>query len=477
MQAPVRMVGSERKPDGEAAPGAVPRLVIAGTHSGAGKTTVASGLMAALAARGLRVQGFKAGPDYIDPQCHRWATGRPGRNLDTWLMTPAQVRAGFSRGAAGADVAVIEGVMGLYDGAAGDAEAGSTAHLAKLLGAPVLLVVDARASARSAAAVALGFRLLDPAVPVAGVICNRVGSDRHAEMLRAALESIGLPLLGAVRADPLLQVPEDRLGLALPGGDGSLPEWIRQAAAAVTAQVDLDRLLALAAGAGDLPGGAPPADAAFSPAAAGRYAGLRVAVGLDEAFWFYYEDTFDLMRHWGAEPVPFRPLHDPGLPPGVHGLYLGGGFPERHAAGLGANAGMRAAVKGAWDAGLPVLAECGGYLYLLAGLSGEDGPVYPMAGCLSGVARLQPRLQGMGYRTAEPGGVKGHVFHYTRAEGGTGPPAWHLYRSGGEYERADGFRQGAAVASYLHVHHATQPQVLEGFLQACAAYRERGRAE
>jgi cobyrinic acid a,c-diamide synthase len=453
----------------------IPRIVIAGTQSGAGKTTVSSGLMKALTDQHLRVQGFKVGPDYIDPQCHRWATGRPSRNLDTWLMTPDQVVSGFLRGAAGADVAIIEGVMGMFDGAGGTGEAGSTAHLAKLLRAPVVLVLDAHASARSAAAVALGFKMLDHEVHLAGVICNRVGSDRHAEMLREALDSIGIPMLGALRHNGELRVPENRLGLALPGGDGSLPEWIRLAGEAVASQMNLDLLLDLARGAGELPAFKADSSDPFAPRMAGRYSGLRVAVGLDPAFWFYYEDTFDLMRHWGVEPIFFNPIRDGALPPDIDGLYLGGGFPERHAAALSANGAMRGAVRSAWDAGLPMLAECGGYLYLLEGLTGEDSTVYQMAGCISGVARLQPRLQGMGYRVAEPGGVKGHLFHYTRVEGSEGQPAWQLSRSNGEFERSDGYRQASVVASYLHVHHATQPWVMDDFLSTCQRY-QGGRA-
>ena len=454
----------------------IPRLVIAGTQSGAGKTTITAGLIAALASRGLQVQGFKTGPDYIDPSCHRWASGRPGRNLDTWLMTPAQVRAGFLRAAARADLAIIEGVMGLYDGAGGAGEIGSTAHLAKVLRAPVVLVLDARASARSAAAVALGFKMLDPEVPVAGVICNRVGSPRHAEMLRDALGSIGLPMLGALPQDDALRVAEGRLGLSLPGGDGSMPDWIARAKDAVTEHLSLEHLVALAASAGELPayGATESTPDPFSPAQAGRYSGLRVAVALDAAFWFYYEDTFDLMRHWGVEPVLFSPLHDGRLPSGADGLYIGGGFPERYAAALAANCAMVASVRSALAKGLPALAECGGYLYLLEGLTGEDGTVFPMAGCIPGVARLQPRLQGMGYRTAEPGGVRGHVFHYTRVEDAIGSsPAWRLSRSGGDFEREDGYRDPAILASYLHVHHATQPQVLAQFLDRCSA-RKRG---
>lgn len=447
----------------------IPRLVIAGTQSGAGKTTVTSGLIAALAARGLQVQGLKTGPDYFDPTCHRWASGRPGRNLDTWMMTPAQIRGGFLRATAGADIAVIEGVMGLYDGAGGTGEVGSTAHLAKLLRAPVVLVLDARASARSAAAVALGFKMLDPEVPVAGVICNRVGSDRHAQMLRDAMDSIGLPMLGALPQDESLRVSEGRLGLTLPGGYGSMPQWIERAKAVIAEHVSLDRLLALAATAAELPayGGTPGARDPFASAQAGRFRGLRVAVALDAAFWFYYEDTFDLMRHWGVELVLFSPLHDQQLPTDVDGLYMGGGYPERHASSLSANLSMRTSIRSGVEAGLPVLAECGGYLYLLEGLTGEDGWVYPMAGSIPGSAHLQQRLQGMGYRTAEPGGVKGHVFHYTRAEGASGSPAWSLYRSGGDFEREDGYRDGTILASYLHVHHATQPQVLAQFLDRC----------
>lgn len=451
----------------------LPRLVIAGTQSGAGKTTVTSGLIAALAARGLQVQGLKTGPDYIDPNCHRWASGRPGRNLDTWMMTPAQIGASFRRAAEGADISIIEGVMGLYDGAGGTGEIGSTAHLAKLLRAPVILVIDAKASARSAAAVALGFKMLDPEVPVAGVICNRVGSERHGQMLREAIESIGLPMLGALPQDESLKVAEGRLGLTLPGGNQAMPEWIARARDVVAAHVDLDRLLYLAGSAGGFPAQSDPADP-FTPDQAGRFAGLRVAVALDSAFWFYYQDTFDLMRHWGVEPVFFSPVHDAQLPADLDGLYMGGGYPERHAANLAANASMKASIRRGVEAGLPLLAECGGYLYLLEGLTGEDGTLYPMTGCIPGVARLQPRLQGMGYRTAEPGGVKGHIFHYTRVEGSSGIPAWRFTRSSGDFEREDGFRDGKILASYLHVHHATQPQVLAQFLKECQKRRQEG---
>lgn len=458
------------------------RLVIAGTQSGAGKTTVTAGILRALADRGLRVASFKVGPDYIDPHCHRWATGSPGRNLDTWLMTPEQVVAGFQRGSAGAEIAIIEGVMGMYDGASGRGEIGSTAYLAKLLQAPILLVIDARASARSAAAVALGFKLLDPAAPVAGVICNRVGSDRHAAMIAEALAEIGLPLFGALHTNPDLKLPEDRLGLALTGADtlapgdfpsGFTPPWVRSAAAAAAAHLDLDGMMRLARSAPDLP----PADTEappFSAAERGRYAGLRLAIGLDAAFWFYYQETFELLYHWGVDPVFFSPIRDAALPAGADGLYLGGGFPERHAERLAANTGMRKSIREAVGRGLPVLGECGGYLYLLGHLTDEDGTLFPMAGAIPGTARLQPRLQGMGYRTMDPPGIKGHLFHYTRVEEGSGPPAGRLFRASGEFEREDGFAAGSILASYLHVHHATQPGILAQFLTTCREWSRRG---
>lgn len=458
------------------------RLVIAGTQSGAGKTTVTAGIMRALSDRGLRVAAFKAGPDYIDPQCHRWATGSPGRNLDTWLMTPEQVLASFQRGAAGADIAVIEGVMGMYDGAFGRGEIGSTAYLAKLLQAPILLVVDARASARSAAAVALGFKLLDPAAPVAGVICNRVGSDRHAGMIAEALDEIGIPMFGALHKDPDLTLPEDRLGLALAGSDSLAPgaapahftpDWVRHAGAAAAAHLNLDGLLQLARSAPALPSAeadAPP----FSADERGRFAGLRLAVGLDAAFWFYYQESFELLAHWGVELSFFSPIRDSALPDGVDGLYLGGGFPERYAERLAANTGMRESVRKAIGRGLPVLGECGGYLYLLEHLSAEDGQLFPMVGAIPGTARLQTRLQGMGYRRMEPQGIKGHIFHYTRVEGSSGSPAGRLFRASGEFEREDGHAAGSIFAGYLHIHHATEPGILAQFLTACRDWSRGG---
>ncbi|HEY3367000.1 MAG TPA: cobyrinate a,c-diamide synthase [Symbiobacteriaceae bacterium] len=470
----------------------IPRIIIAGAQSGVGKTTVAVGLMNALARRGLRVQGFKAGPDYVDSQCHRWATGRPGRNLDTWLMTPQQVLDGFSRGTAWADIAVIEGKRGLYDGIGGTDETGSTAHLAKVLQAPVVLVLDAAASARSIAAVALGFKLLDPAVPLVGVICNQVSGERHTQTIREALNSVGIPLLGALMGDRRLRVPEDRMGLVLPGGEVSWPQWIAQAGDAVTGQVDLDQVLALATAApapaevatsnvlnapAEVAAGGGPAPTVdpFAPSLAGRFKGLRLGVPLDEAFWFYYPDTFDLLTHWGVKLVYFSPLRDQDLPEKLHGLYLGGGFPERHGARLAANGSMLAAVQAAAAAGMPILAEGGGYLYLLEELPDETGEVYAMAGVLRGLVRLQSRPQGVGYRTAQPGNVRGHLFHYTRVEASDGPPAWQLHLTGGGFERADGGRRGSLLASYLHVHHATQPAVMEEFLSGCLAFKAAAR--
>lgn len=470
---------------------AVPHLVIAAPRSGSGKTTLAVGLMRALRRRGLAVQGFKAGPDYIDPVLHAQATGRPGQNLDTWLMTAEAVRELFARRAAGAQVALTEGVTGLFDGAPEPPGAGSTADLARLLGAPVLLVVDARGAARSLAATALGFALFDPGVRLAGVVANRVASARHRAALAAALEEAGLPLVGALSVDDGLALPEGPLGLVLDGPDpqSRTESWIERAADAVARGVDLDTVLLMAREARAVPPPAPPR--IFDPATAGRYQGLRLALAHDAAFWFYYPDALEWLAHLGVEVVPFSPLRDTDLPPGVHGIWLGGGFPERHAPGLAANAALRAALRRAWQAGMPVYAECGGFQYLLGELVTADGVAYPMAGCLPGRTVMERRRAGLGYRFAlSPPGrpwptptghtlrrgirVRGHIFHYGRSEGVTVPPAWALHRADGTPDRLDGAAALPGLASYLHVHLPTQPALGYGFLECCRRFRDGG---
>lgn len=477
----------------------VPRLVVAAPSSGSGKTTVATGLMAALAGRGLAVSPHKVGPDYIDPGYHALATGRVGRNLDAYLCGADLIGPLFAHGALGCDLAVVEGVMGLYDGAAGEGELASTAHVAKLLRAPVVLVVDASSQSRSVAALVHGFASWDPEVRIGGVILNKVASDRHEALLRDALDSSGVPVLGVLRRAPQVDTPSRHLGLV------PVAERRAEAVAAVAAMAaqvaegcDLDALAALARTAGALSGAAwDPAEAVAPPAhdhptrSAGkrapvvavcgaaalsghptRPAGKRapvVAVAGGEAFTFSYAEHSELLAAAGAEVVPFDPLRDERLPDGTGGLVIGGGFPEVYAAELSANEPLRKAVAALAESGAPVAAECAGLLYLCRELDGR-----PMCGVLDARARMDERLT-LGYRDAvalgdsvlAPAGtrMRGHEFHRTVVEPGAGPsPAWGMRAP---ERRVEGFVQRGVHASYLHTHWASEPGVARRFVERC----------
>ncbi|MGW2580451.1 cobyrinate a,c-diamide synthase [Streptomyces virginiae] len=481
----------------------VPRLVIAAPSSGSGKTTVATGLMAAFSERGLAVSPHKAGPDYIDPGYHALATGRPGRNLDAFMCGPELVAPLFAHGAAGCDLAVVEGVMGLYDGAAGRGELASTAQVAKLLRAPVVLVVDASSQSRSVAALVHGFASFDPQVRLGGVILNKVGSDRHEVMLREALEEAGMPVLGVLRRAPQVATPSRHLGL-VPVAERHTDALasVSALAAQVRAGCDLDALMALARTAppldceawspaaalthssgrtstspasgaqgsgGDAPGhGAVPADLGGAP---GRRPVIAVAGGA--AFTFSYAEHTELLTAAGAEVVTFDPLRDEALPPGTAGLVIGGGFPEMYAPELSANEPLRAAVAAFAAAGGPVAAECAGLLYLGRSLDGK-----PMCGVLDADARMSERLT-LGYREAVALSdsalaragtrLRGHEFHRTVIEPGAGAaPAWGFTHP---ERRVEGFVQQGVHASYLHTHWAAEPSVARRFTEAAAARR------
>lgn len=484
-------------------PSSVPRLVVAAPASGSGKTTVATGLMAALTARGLAVSPHKVGPDYIDPGYHALATGRVGRNLDAYLCGPELVGPLFAHGARGCDVAVVEGVMGLYDGAAGEGELASTAQVAKLLRAPVVLVVDASSQSRSVAALVHGFASFDPEVRVAGVILNKVASDRHEELLREALDSVGVPVFGVLRRAPQVDTPSRHLGL-VPVAERRTDAVA--AVAAMAAQVsggcDLDALMALARGAGALscaawdaaealassppaplpvpsPGAAAPSPplrperhrprTPSSSSGRGYPQDLRVAVAGGAAFTFSYAEHTELLTAAGAEVVPFDPLRDEQLPDGTSGLVIGGGFPEVYAGELSANAPLREAVAALADSGAPVAAECAGLLYLCRELDG-----LPMCGVLDASARMSERLT-LGYRDAVALGdsalaaagerMRGHEFHRTVVEPGSGAaPAWGVRAP---RRRVEGFVQRGVHASYLHTHWASAPGVARRFVERC----------
>jgi cobyrinic acid a,c-diamide synthase len=460
---------------------AVPRLVIAAPASGCGKTTVACGLMAALRARGLAVSGHKVGPDYIDPGYHALATGRPPRNLDPFLSGEDLIAPLFRHGAAGAQVAVIEGVMGLFDGVDHAAMPAnltgpenptnpmgpdfcSTAHVARLLDAPVVLVVDAARAGRSVAALAAGFAGFDPRTPVAGVILNRVASDRHERVLRDALAGAGLPVYGAIRRAEGIITPSRHLGL-IPAAerDSTARQAIDRMGALVAASCDLDALLTLARGAPALPAASwtPPPQLATHPAPV-------VAIAGGAAFTFGYTEQAELLAAAGARVALFDPLRDEDLPAETAGIILGGGFPEVHAAGLSANLKLREQVADLAAGGAPVAAECAGLLYLARTL--DD---LPMCGVLDVRAAMTPTLT-LGYRQAvavtdsvlaRAGDVlHGHEFHRTAAVPAAGDqPAWQL--GSGTLE---GHVAGSVIASYLHTHWAGHPAAAARFTAACA---------
>ena len=455
-----------------------PRLVVAAPASGHGKTTVATGLMAALRGRGLAVSGHKVGPDYIDPGYHALATGRPGRNLDPVLCGEDLIVPLLRHGAVGADIAVVEGVMGLFDGR-GSTSFGSTAHVAKLLSAPVLLVVDAAAQGRSVAALVSGFLGYDPGVRIGGVVLNRVGSARHESILRAALADLGVPVLGVLRRDDGIAVPSRHLGLVpVAEREGAARQAVQRLAALVSGAVDLAAVVALAGRAGPLDAaawspaeclngigraGAPPAPG--QPGSGQHPARPVVAVAGGAAFSFCYPETAELLAAAGADVVTIDPLRDEALPPGCRALVLGGGFPQMHAGELSANEPLRADVARLAAAGAPVVAECAGLLYLARELDGR-----PMCGVLDATAQMTGRLT-LGYRDATAAGdsvlapagtrVRGHEFHRTEADpAASAVPAWSVDG------RPEGFVQRQVHASYLHLHWAGYPQLAQRLVAA-----------
>lgn len=432
-------------------------VVIAGTHSGCGKTTMTLGLMAALRRRGLCVQGFKVGPDYIDPMFHQAATGRPSRNLDLFMMPRSAALEVFARGAHEADIAIVEGVMGLFDGASFTRNSASTAAVANLLGAPVVLVVDAQSMARSVAAVVKGFAEFDPKLRVAGVVLNRVGSDGHAAALKKSLRTI--PVMGYLERNHEFVLPERHLGLVPVGEAGMARDWTDRLAEAVERTFDLDALLKCAA----------QHEVRWSrrrcrPA-------VRVGVARDRAFNFYYPENLELLEEAGAELVPFSPLADPKLPK-VDALFFGGGFPELFAERLEANRAMRTAVRDA-VLSLPVYAECGGLMYLAEALVNREGRAHEMVGAIPGRVCMTDRLQNFGYsmlRTrvdtllAETGtSMRGHEFHYSTWTGE--PNAYEVRKRSRAPARVEGYARGNLLASYVHLHFMSRPSLARAFVR------------
>lgn len=442
-----------------------PRLVVAGVSSGVGKTTVATGLLAALTRRGVKAAGAKVGPDFIDPGYHALACGRPPRNLDPWLCGAEAVAPLAARAAADAEVLVVEGVMGLFDGAS-DGTPSSTADVAVLLDAPVLLVVDAASTSASVAAVVRGFRDHEPRVRVSGVVLNRVGSDTHEELLRDALVPIGVPVVGCVRRDDALVWRDRHLGL-VPVAEHT--ETVRRSLDSLAAHIedafDLDAVLAIARA-------VPPrtADEVVVPSFVGS---CRIALAGGPAFTFSYRDNLEALEAAGAELVTFDPLVDAALPEDIDGLVVGGGFPEVYGQSLASNIELLADVRTRVEGGLPTWAECGGLLWLVDQLDGRS-----MAGVVPANAALGSRLV-LGYREAElrtaspigPAGtrLRGHEFHYST----TSPSGDAIQLRSRFVDRPDGFATAALLATYLHVHAGGDPNPFEAFVRTCVNRRAR----
>jgi len=509
----------------------IPRILIAGQASGVGKTTITLGLIAAFRRRGLTVQPFKCGPDYIDPTYHALAAGRPCRNLDTWMLSPQQMVDSFNRANIGvetarADLAIIEGVMGLFDGSAYDDEAGSAAQIAKLLDAPVLLVLDIGKLARSAGALALGYQHFDPDLNLAGCILNRAGSENHAKGCANAIRSAtNLPSVGWLSKHSGLTIPERHLGLIPTNERDDLSDLISAAADAIDATFDLDKIFSISRASahqfaarsttrndGSIQAAAQSGDSvrqqsnSLSESVQLRSVAVEkrapteakivnrkstiinqpiLAVARDEAFSFYYPDNLDLLTAAGAHIKFFSPLAEDDLPANAAGIYLGGGFPEMYAQRLSQNQQLWQSIRNAHAASLPIYAECGGFMVLTHALIDLGGSRWPFAAIVPGETHMQPKLAALGYRVAtatrdnllvEAGHtVRGHEFHYSQwiadsADIANGN-AWYIRRRADDNEsQPAGYIDGNLLASYLHVHLGQNPNLARRFVQSMKTY-------
>lgn len=434
------------------------RLLVSAAHKSSGKTTVTLGLCAALAAQGQRVQPFKKGPDYIDPMWLAQASGRPCYNLDPYLMTPAQVRGLFGQHAARADISIVEGNKGLYDGLSLDGS-NSNAALAHMLDMPVLLVIDARGMTRGIAPLILGYQAFDKKLRIGGVILNRLGGSRHEAKLRAVIEHYtDVPVLGAIAEDEALAVTERHLGLMPSNEHAQAEEQVQRIGACIAAQVDLQRVRELAASAAPLQTEALPAPmpVTWTPR-------VRIAIARDQAFGFYYPDDLQALEAAGALLLPFDTLKDPALPPRIDGLFIGGGFPELFLPQLQANAALRAQIADRIEAGLPTYAECGGLMYLARSITWQ-GTTGRMVGAIPADVVMHRKPVGRGYVTLQAGehmpwpGLKGqevraHEFHYSALEGlpAQARHAWQVKRGHGIDGQADGYVHHSLLAGYAHL--------------------------
>src|SRR3989442_6791591 len=452
-------------------------FVVAGTHSGVGKTTMTLGLLAALQRRGYTVQGFKVGPDFIDPGHHTAITGTPSYNLDGWMLSRDYNYQRFARSLQGKDIGVVEGVMGLFDGYDGKSEAGSTAEMAKWLGLPVILIVDASAMARSVAALIHGFQSFDRDLQVAGVIFNRIGGSGHLQYLREALQGRpGITILGGLPHNERIAIPERHLGLVTQEEHSLTPERIAHLASFIEDNLDLALLLQLTS----LHSALRTPHSALGMGVWETGKRVRFGVARDEAFCFYYPDNLELLEQAGAEIVFFSPIHDSHLPPGLQGLYLGGGYPEGHAQQLAANTTIRQEITAYIEQGRVVYAECGGFMYLTEGIRDVQGTLFPMVGVYPTVVRMLPRLKALAYVEVEVekttglfplGRARGHEFHYSkldRQDFCSGPieTLYHVRKRPDDVPRPEGYLYKQCLAGYIHLHFGSNPEFAMALVSA-----------
>lgn len=451
-------------------------FIIGGTHSGCGKTTATLGLIGALQKRGLSVSPWKSGPDYIDPGFHSKAAGKICRNLDSMLLSDQSVREIYDRNCQG--ISLVEGVMGLFDGAGPLDERGSAAHLSKLLQLPVILVIDAKAMARSAAAIAWGFSQFDEDVKIAGFIMNRVGSERHFDILKESIETkTGIPVLGYLPKDGRMSIPERHLGLV---NDLDKDRWdtlFSSIVENVESYIDIGRILQIASG--TTPRGKIK-PILFSPSSR-RKPFVKIAVARDSAFQFYYEDNLDLLKHLGAEIFFFSPLEDRSIPEGISAIYFGGGYPELFARKLSENGSLRNQLRALSEKGMPIYGECGGFMYLTEGIIDKEGTFFPMAGILPGRAKMGKKLRSLGYCRTELKedtilGVKGtkamgHVFHWAELVHVDDGEDRAFTVSKGEKVLEEGFCRDNVLGSWVHHHFASNIKMASAFIDGARKYR------
>lgn len=457
----------------------IPRVIIAGTQSGVGKTTLTIGLMGALKKAGYRVQGFKVGPDYIDPSYHNVMTGRLSENLDLWLAPKDQIVESFRRAIKGADIAVIEGVMGLFDGATGLDETGSTSQIAKLLKCPVLLVIDAHNMVRTSAAIALGFKTFDKKVKVKGIILNNVAGVTHANWCRDAIEAAtGLPVVGWLPINCNVNLPERHLGL-IPTPEKQNRNVFEEITQFIQANINIDQVVTIAKSVKRLPR---PKTSIYPKRRLKK--DIKIGVAFDESFNFYYPSNLSLLESYGGEILRFSPLHDKKLPEGVDGLYIGGGFPEMFLTELEDNQGMRTAILAAVETGMPVYAECAGLMYLTKSIADFGGRKYDMVGALEGKTVMTNKtlvmyslvsVQKPNILCSEGSQIRGHEFHNSIIVDIPNDTqfAYRMIKGEGIKDKQDGWIRNKVIAAFTHISFAQDQKLAPAFLEAARGFAKQ----